>query len=207
MKLPALKEIVEERKEKAITDLSDGYARNRLPLEEYERLVEYINKIESERELVVVERIVAEHCADPGAEPSMAKPAPEEEDDDEEDYSRHQGYGSGIINHSVLSARVYSGPVQTGSQFINILGSSHIMIRKKDLSKRRTRLQVMNILGETSISIESGIRIINKAIPVLGNSSINQRAKKQAGSEEGIPELEISGVVILGDLSVKLLKE
>ena len=61
MNLPALKEIVEERKEKAIENLSDSFAKNRLPLEEYERLVEYINKIESERELIVVEKIVAEY--------------------------------------------------------------------------------------------------------------------------------------------------
>jgi hypothetical protein len=61
MKLPALKEIIEERKEKAIENLSDSFAKNKLPLEEYERLVEYIQKIESERELIVVEKMVAEY--------------------------------------------------------------------------------------------------------------------------------------------------
>ena len=33
MKLPALREIVEERKEKAIENLSDSFAKNKLPLE------------------------------------------------------------------------------------------------------------------------------------------------------------------------------
>jgi hypothetical protein len=66
MNIPALKEIVEERKEKAIDSLSSSFAKNKLPLEEYERLVEYINKIESERELVVVEKMVAEYGAGSG---------------------------------------------------------------------------------------------------------------------------------------------
>ena len=55
----SLSEIIEERKGKTIENLSASYAKNRLPLEEYERLVEYINKIESERELVVVEKFVS----------------------------------------------------------------------------------------------------------------------------------------------------
>ena len=80
MKLPALKEIVDERKGKAIENLSVSFAKNRLPLEEYERLVEYINKIESERELIVIEKIVTEYSSgDPEAKSSRY-------DDDEDDY-------------------------------------------------------------------------------------------------------------------------
>ena len=56
-----LEHLIQERKEKAIVSLSDSYAKAKLPLEEYERLAEYISKTESERELIGVEKIVAEY--------------------------------------------------------------------------------------------------------------------------------------------------
>ena len=198
MKLPALKEIIEERKEKAIESLSENFAKNKLPLEEYERLVEYIHKTESERELVVVEKIVAEYG---GAD------TPEEADDDyEPDYPHNQRHqNSGMGNMCILSTRSFSGPLSHGSQFISLLGSSVIKIRKADLEKRRTEINVLAILGSCEIIVESGIRITNKAIPLLGNAGISQKLLKQA--KEGDQELVISGMALLGDISVRMLKE
>ena len=196
MKLPALKEIIEERKEKAIETLSENFAKNKLPLEEYERLVEYIHKIESERELVVVEKIVAE----------FGGTDVPEETDDESDYphnKRHQNSSNG--NLCILSIRSFSGPLSHGSQFLSLLGSSVIKVRKADLEKRRTKINVVVILGSCDIIVEGGIRITNRAIPVLGNAGISQKLIKQA--KDGDMELVISGTALLGDISVKLLKE
>jgi hypothetical protein len=200
--LPALKEIIEERKEKAIDKLSDSYARNRLPLEEYERLVEYINKIESERELVVVEKIVAEYDS------SGAKPAYEDDDEDEDDtvYNPHYGdRGISGSNLTVLSTRTFQGPIKSGTQFMSLLGSGQIKIRKADLSKRRTSLNIVAILGDFSVFVEPGINVINNAVPVLGTADVNHKVAKMAAPGE--PELVISGTALLGTISVKLLKE
>ncbi|MDR0496142.1 MAG: hypothetical protein LBH42_00855 [Treponema sp.] len=195
MKLPALKEIIEERKGKAIESLSDSFARNKLPLEEYERLVEYITKIESERELVVVEKIVSEYGAEYGAGNDAAH-----DDEDEPDFRPSQ---SG--NLTILSSRTFSGPLISGSQFVNILGSEHIKVRKSDLQKRQTFLDVVSILGDCVIHVESGIRVTNKAIPILGSARVNNKVSSQV--RQGDPELVISGVALLADISVKLLKE
>jgi hypothetical protein len=196
MKLPALKEIIEERKEKAIDRLSDSFAKNRLPLEEYERLVEYINKIESERELVLVEKIVAEHDA-------PETPVYDDDEEDEPDYHPRPFRSSG--NVAILSSRNFSGPLKSGSEFVSILGSGNIRIRKADLSKRQTVLNVVSILGDCVISVESGIRVNNKAIPILGSSSVNNKVNKQA--QEGEPELVIAGIAVLSSIAVKLIKE
>lgn len=205
MKLPALREIVEERKGKAIENLSESFARNKLPLEEYERLVEYINKIESERELVVVERIVSEYgsaySSGSGASPSAAS-----DDEDEPDYyHRDEDYSHSGGNLTLLSSRAFSGPVKSGAQFFAILGSEHIKIRKSDLQKRRTVLNIVTIMGETTISVESGIRVTNNTVPLLGGAWVNQKVNKQA--EYGGPEIVISGAALLGSITVKLLKE
>ena len=197
MKLPALKEIVEERKDKAIENLSNSFAKNRLPLEEYERLVEYINKIESERELVVVEKIVAEYDGDDAAKPAAA------DNDDEPDHYHHNP--STRNNLTVLSSRTLSGPLKSGSQFISVLGSTEIKVRKEDLTKRCTELNMVSILGENVVFVEPGIRVINRVIPILGGAWVDKKVRKQA--QEAEPELVISGQALLGNVTVKQLKE
>jgi hypothetical protein len=198
MKLPALKEIVEERKEKAIENLSDSFAKNKLPLEEYERLVEYIQKIESERELIVVEKMVAEYGGS-----DLPKEKVYEEDDDEVDNYPEQTRQGGSF--TILSSRTISGPVESGMQFVSILGSEHIKIRKAELNRRKTVLNVVSILGESIITVESGIRVINKAIPVLGSAWTDRKVERSA--ETGGPELIISGAALLGNITVKLIKD
>jgi len=207
MKPLALKELIEERKEKAIENLSDSYAKNKLPLEEYERIVEYIHKIESERELVVVEKIVAEYDAgydDSGApQENSAETSAEASDDDEPD--SYHGQGNLANNLAVLSSRVFQGPLKPGAQFVSILGSTSIKVRKADLSKKRTTLNLVSILGNNVVYVEPGIRVANKVVPVLGSTDVNQKVDKQARSSD--PELVLSGVALLGDISVRLLKD
>ena len=195
MSLPALKEIVEERKEKAIENLSTSFAKNRMPLEEYERLVEYISKIESERELLVIEKMVAEY----GKKSEAAADISENEDEPD------QGRRNSRSNLTLLSSRTFSGLLETGSSFVSILGSGCIKIRKKHLKNRQTVLNVVSILADHVIMVESGIRVTNKVVPILGDAKINHKVDKEAQAEA--PELIISGTAILGDVSVKLLKE
>ena len=196
--IPALREIIEERKEKAIESLSDSYAKNRLPLEEYERLVEYINKTESERELIVVEKIVAEYKGNNTPE----SPVRDDDDDEPDSYSRHHQSNN---MPAILSSRTITGPQRSGSQFVSFLGSQVIKIRKADLKKGKTVLNVVSILGETVIQVESGIRVNNKVIPILGSARTDHKVDRQAS--DFAPLLVISGTALLGDITVKLLKE
>ena len=193
----ALKEIIEERKSEAIEKLSDAYAKNRLPLEEYERLAEYINKIESERELVVVEKIVTEYSS--GLKKENDKAAVDDSDNEDLTYSQSSS------NMTVLSSRTFSGSLKSGEQFVSLLGNQDIKVRRSDLNKQKTVINVVSILGESVIHVESGIRVRNKAIPVLGSSNVNNKINKMA--EEDGAELVISGIALLGDISVKFLKE
>jgi hypothetical protein len=196
MKLPALREIIEERKGKAIENLAAVYAENRLPLEEYERLVGYIDKIESERELAVVEKIVAEYGG----------PAAEDEDaEDEAPPDTPYGHGFGGYSMAMLSSRTINGPVPQGAQFMSILGSEHINIRREDLRRRRTALQVVSILGDCVIFVEPGIRVANEAVPLLGGTWTDHKVGKAAKADG--PELVINGTALLGNITVKLLKK
>ena len=208
MKLPALKEIIDERKEKAVETLSVSYANNRLPLEEYERLVEYINKIESERELVIVEKIVAEYKTDNAAEQDHT---PEDAadynaaDDDTADYHPSYSQSNLFNNLSILSSRVLEGPIKSGSQYVSILGSQYIKIRKADLLRNQTFLDIVSILGEAVVYVEQGIRVNNRAVPILGGAWTNNKVNKSAAP--GAKEVIISGAAVLGNITIKVLKD
>ena len=213
MKLPALKEIIDERREKAVETLSSVYAKNRLPLEEYERLVEYINKIESERELVVVEKIVAEYSnendnggySEKAAKPEKSVKRDESPDNYPRNNYRSRAYANPFNNLALFSSRQTEGSIRTGSQFVSILGSQHIKLTKADLAQKQTFLEIVSLLGEVVIFVEPGIRVINKAVPVLGGAWTNNKVNRQAQSSG--PELFISGAAILGNISIKVLKE
>ena len=206
MKLPALKEIIDERKDKAIETLSSVYAKNRLPLEEYERLVEYINKIESERELVVVEKIVAEYESEDKEENTKETSHKNDSKDyHPSDYNGTYNSANPLNNLALFSSRVLTGSVKTGSQFVSILGSQHIKIKTSDLEIKQTFIDIVSLLGEIVIFVESGVRVINKVVPILGGAWTNNKVNRQALSSG--PELIISGAAILGNITVKVLRE
>jgi hypothetical protein len=85
------------------------------------------------------------------------------------------------------------------------LGNCQIKIHKEDLKKKRTHLQVVSVLGDNEVFVESGIRVITKAIPILGNVETSHKLDKQAQAEA--LELVINGAALLGNISVRLLKE
>ena len=212
-KIPMLREIIEERKTKAIETLTVSYAKNRLPLEEYERLVEYINKIESERELAVIEKITAEYKTPEPAASRNTGPGKHngdygDEDDDSDSGDEHYNDRNVELlpgNMAFFSSRNVSGPVKSGTQYVSFFGSTRIKVRKADLVKRRTELNVLSVFGENTFLVEPGIRVINKVLPVLGEASVNRKVSRLANDYE--PELVISGVALLGSVSVKPLKE
>jgi hypothetical protein len=201
----ALKEIIEERKGRAVETLSASYAKNKLPLEEYERLVEYIHKIESERELVIIEKIAAEYNGLATASEHNVDDEPTSYDDEDvPDYS-HNLYHHLNNNMALFSARTISGPVKNRAQYLSIFGSQQIKIQKADLRKGRTFLDVVSLSGDNTILVEDGIQVINKAIPIFGNSDVSRKVNNQV--QNGNRELIINGTAMFGNISIKLLKE
>jgi uncharacterized protein YerC len=52
---------IDEEKDKLTQKLSDQYSQNILNMEEYERILEYINKIETEKEISIIQNIIQEN--------------------------------------------------------------------------------------------------------------------------------------------------
>jgi hypothetical protein len=48
---------IDEEKDKLAKNLSEQYSHNIISMEEYERILEYINKIETKKEASIIEKI------------------------------------------------------------------------------------------------------------------------------------------------------
>jgi len=178
-------ETLDERKDKITEKLSSEYSLNHISLGEYERLIEYSHKIETEQEFKILEKII------------------------EESKSAQKADYAGTMSHNVekkyttiLSSRQTSGPITNGN-FVNILGSHQINLKEEDFINRETIFNVKIVLGSIEISVPPNVEVINNAVPLLANVSINE----DAGKREVGKKLIINGSVILGTIDVKRKKD
>ena len=174
-----------ERKKEIITEeLSKQYSLNTISLEEYERMVEYAHNIETEKECVVLEKIVYEHNAMPG-----------------NGGKKETGARRGKNHYTILSSRRISGSMlsEMDGTLITVLGDSHIVINDEDSVSDETVMRVVTVLGDTVIHIPDTLTVINKAVPVLGGIFGDEKS----GNGRHRKILIIEGKVILGNITIK----
>lgn len=172
-------QVLEERKHKITEKLSSQYSLNYISLDEYERLVEYSQKIETEKELNILEKIVNSN------NPEETK------------------YNKAILENieknyfTLLSSRKTSGPLLSG-MITNILGDHKIYLNEEDLINDETTLIVSIILGSVIIYVPDNVYVTCNAVPLLSDISIKDNNKNGYGKK-----LIIKGSVILGDIKIK----
>jgi hypothetical protein len=186
---------LEERKNKVIEELSVQFSQNELPMEEYERLVEYINKAETERELAIIEKISRENSIYSGGTNNTQDERasrPRENTDAHDDKT----------SVSLLATRHLSGDFFTGKShsLYSVLGEQVIEIEDGDLPNGRTEISVFSILGDTKISVPPNVRVKINAVPILGEAKV---ARNESGFSGYGPELVINGMVVLSSIKVK----
>jgi hypothetical protein len=196
MEISLEKDRREERKNRVIEALSAQFSHDILPLAEYERLLEYINKAESNRELSIIERIVDENLRYEGREREPYRETAAAEDG-----------GSTHFSFALLASRETPGDrLRSGqSAFVSILGTNAIDVREGDLPPGRTEVDAVSILGETRITVPPGVAVTMKAFPVAGETRIGKGVETQRSP--GGAELVVTGIALLGNISVRLRKE
>jgi hypothetical protein len=201
-------ERVEVRKGQAIEALSDQYAKSAMPLEEYERMVEYINKVESDRELMIVERMIEETAR--YAETDKPRGRTEESPGAyPREYPREHGrsYQELLSQFTILSSRESRGDLIAGEKtsLVTLLGSRIIRIEEGDLPPGPTVLDVVTILGSVEITVPPGVAVNMQAVAVLGDTHVGRTVNRSR--LPGQPELVITGAALLGSIAVRLRKE
>ncbi|MDR2518599.1 MAG: cell wall-active antibiotics response protein [Spirochaetaceae bacterium] len=174
---------LEARKERAVKTLSEAFSRSALGLDEYERLTAYISRLESDREMAVVEKVVEDTV--------LYADGPE--------VSRAAGAGLTLLSARTVSADAPA--LKKRRLFLNVLGNTTIIIRPGDLPKGRTVLRVAAVLGITTIIVPPEVRITIEAASFLGGIFLCPGAGEAARPDS--PELVVTGGAYGGNISIR----
>ncbi|MDR2194672.1 MAG: cell wall-active antibiotics response protein [Treponema sp.] len=201
-----------ERKNRAIDALSVQFSRNAMPIEEYERLVEYINKAESERELTIIEKIVDESATFAGIDQTPASaPRTEYRSSAPKDvyglnYMGFDFFGDGVTDITILSSREFSGGMlaEKPRSLCTLFGNTSITVHEGDLPSGKTVVTVVSLMGNVIISVPQSIAVTMEANAFLGNAAVEGGDKNRGARMRGCPELVVRGCAFLGNLIVRI---
>jgi hypothetical protein len=181
----------DDEKEKLVKMLSEKYSQNIITMEEYERILEYINKIETKKEINIIEKIILENIVNAN---ELAKMPRNEVTTPETEESHLSVFSWRTTNVKPLNGN--------GGKFTSCFGTNRIIL--ENLPKGRTVLSVNSIFGLTEIIITQDIKIINKAVPIFSGIFTPNGMN---GWDEELPELCITGNAIFGNITVKTMEE
>ena len=176
---------IEKEKETLTNQLQEQYSRNVISMEEYERLLDYINKIETKKEAFVIEKIIAEN--------SELTVVPDNE------IAMPETAISGKKHLSMFSWRTsYIKPVNGyGGEFTSLFGTNRIIV--DSLPKGKTTINVKSIFGLTEIIVSKKVKIINKTVPVFSGIFAPPQIIDHT---EDSPELHITGKAVFGNITI-----
>jgi hypothetical protein len=179
---------IDEEKDELAKKLSEQYAQNIINMEEYERILEYINKIETKKEINIIERIIQENNAASAITQNNEIMIPE----------TTEKYWS-IFSWRSLDLKSTNG---NGGNYTSLFGVNRIIV--DNLPMGRTVLKVTSIFGLTEIIVPKNIKIINKVTPLFSGIFMSDEIKKES---EELPELYIIGKAICGNITIKTAEE
>ncbi|MDR1095003.1 MAG: hypothetical protein LBL31_01295 [Spirochaetaceae bacterium] len=182
---------IDEEKDKLTQNLSEQYSHNIISMEEYERILEYINKIETKKEVSIIEKIIREN--------NVANNEAAIIQNNEIKIAKIKEKHLSMFSWRTTNVESING---NAGKFISLFGTNRIIVT--NLPKGRTVINVNSVFGLTEIIVSKNIKIINKAVPVFsGIFSPNETN----GKNEELPELYITGKAIFGNITVKAIDE
>ena len=172
--------------------LSDQYAKNIIDMEEFEKMLELVNKAETNRDIKVIEKM--SHAYSDMVKPINSEPA----------YgakppiptTRNKEYVS-IFSSREITINPECGKAGT---FSTVFGNMKINVY--DLPRGRTKLKVEAVFGSIEILVPQGIEVKTNITPVFGNVSMDRDNFYNSGNNDR-PELYIKGEAVFGNISIK----
>jgi len=180
---------LEEEKDILTQNLSEQYSQNIINLEEYERILEYINKVETKNELNIIKKIILENNIGKKELSIIQNNLLSEAKD------KHLS----LFSWKTSNLKSLNG---YGGKYTSLFGTNRIIV--DNLPEGRTVLNVNSIFGLTEIIVPNEVKIINKAIPIFAGifapNEVNEDGNK-------LPELYILGKAIFGNITIKKISE
>jgi hypothetical protein len=182
---------IDEEKDSLVKKLTEQYSQNVINMEEYERILEYINKIETRKEINIIEIIIRENSIDNNELAIIQNSEIMTPKTNEKHLS--------IFSWRSANVKSING---NGGKFVSLFGANRIII--DNLPKGRTVLNVNSVFGLTEIIASKNIRIINKAVPIFSGIFAPDEINRE---DEELPELYITGKAIFGNITIKATDE
>jgi hypothetical protein len=183
----------DEEKSRLTEKSSDLYSAGIINIEEYERLIEYINKIETKKEIAIIDGFVQ------GYNSNNVNHAPVRED-----ASDNRGVPAKNKNANKEHTAVFSWKTTTleplngrGGKFVSIFGANRIIV--DNLPPGKTVIKTETVFGLIEIIVSRNIRVTNKAEAVF--AGVFGADEANCGAPD-LPELVIKGDVVFGSLAV-----
>ncbi|MDR1238968.1 MAG: hypothetical protein LBK27_02545 [Treponema sp.] len=182
---------IDEEKDNLVKELSEQYSKNIITMEEYERVLEYINKIETKKEVNIIEKMIRENDIENNELTAI-------QNNETMVPKTNEKYLS-MFSWRTTNVKSING---NGGEFISLFGTNRIIV--DNLPKGKTVLNVNSVFGLTEIIVSKNIKIINKIMPVFsGIFSPNEINREN----EKLPELYIVGKAIFGNITIKTMDE
>jgi hypothetical protein len=131
---------LDEEKNRLIQELSEQYSQNIINLGEYERVLDYLNKTETRKEINIIEKIINENMTE-NNELSILK-------NNEVIIPKSNKKHLSMFSWRATNVKSING---YGGKFISIFGANKIIV--DNLPKGRTILNVNSIFGLTEIIV------------------------------------------------------
>jgi hypothetical protein len=183
---------LDEEKDRLAEKLAEQVSLNLIAMEEYERILDYINKVETPREIDIIEKIMGENRGGEKRPASASAAAP--------NHAAGAAPGNGEKRLTVFSSSTsYINPPDGNDGEHNCyFGENKIIV--SNLPKGKTFLNVKTIFGETKIILTENTKITNRIVPIF--ASVADTAGKRNEDDDELPELYITGKVICGEIEI-----
>jgi hypothetical protein len=178
---------IEFEKNRLTEKLSDHYSRNVITLDEYERLLDYINKIETSKEISIANNMLQVYRP---AEP----PEPDTSFGIFDLFKRQTEKYETIFSSRTINVESRNG---RGGKFSVVFGSNTIIV--DNLPPGKTVINIECVFGSIEILIHQNVRIVNKITPLF--SSVDSPRDRYI--DEYLPELHLKGEAVFGNVTIK----
>jgi hypothetical protein len=178
---------IDEEKDKLTQKLSEQYSQNTITMEEYERILEYINKIETGKEISIIQKIIQENNVN-NNELIVTK-------NNEISIPKNSENHLSMFSWRTSNVEPLNG---NGGKYISVFGTNQIIV--DNLPKGRTVINVNSIFGLTEIIVSNNIKITNKTAPVFSGIFSPYEI---ANEDKDLPELYIVGKAVFGMITIK----
>jgi hypothetical protein len=178
---------IENEKNRLTEKLSDQYSRNVITLDEYERLLDYISKIETTKEISIANKMLQVYRPAEPPEPDTSSGVFDLFKKQTENYDTI--FSNRTINVSPKNGR--------GGKFSVVFGTNKIIV--DNLPPGKTVINIECVFGSIEILLCQNVKITNSINPVFSNVDILH----DRYVDEYIPELHVKGEVVFGNVTIK----